>query len=126
MTTDQVRRSFVTGVVEKDVTRRNGWKNVKAGQRLCACEKCQGIKKGEHVKRLGVIRVVSARRENLRALLLDQDYGRAECRREGFPHLSPEQFVEFFLKGHRGVTIDTLLTRIEFAYVMADSRLFAP
>ena len=39
----------------KDVTRRPGWKNLKAGDRLQAVVKAQGLKLGEHPVKLGVI-----------------------------------------------------------------------
>ena len=31
----------------KDVTRRLGWADLRPGDRVQACEKCQGLKKGE-------------------------------------------------------------------------------
>jgi hypothetical protein len=34
--------------------------------------------------------------------------------REGFPGFNAEQFVEFFIKGHRGCTVNSTVTRIEF------------
>ena len=95
---------FIDGT--KDVTRRLGWLFLKAGDRLMACEQCQGIKAGGLV-RLGVIEVVSIRRGPLYHIKQD------DCRREGFPDLSPEQFVDMFCE-HMGCTIDKLVTRIEF------------
>lgn len=46
----------------------------------------------------------------------DQDYGRDECRREGFPEMSPEEFVTMFCATHKHCTPETTLTRIEFRY----------
>lgn len=117
LTTAQVERSLATGIIEKDVTRRNGWLRAKAGDVLNACEKCQGIKKGEKVRVLGRIEVVNVRREPLRRMIDDYEYGVEECRREGFPHLTPAAFADFFCKGHQDVTPDTVLTRIEFVYL---------
>ena len=105
----------------KDVTRRNGWAFLKAGDILCAVEKSQGLGKGGKVKRLGMIRVTDARREPLRRMTDDLDYGFDETRREGFPagHTKsfPSNFIAFFCGSHKGVTPDTIITRIEFERV---------
>lgn len=102
----------------KDVTRRLGWKNLKPGTVLQPVEKCQGIPKGGHVVAIPRrLRVVSVRREPLRAMSAAPDtYGAEECRREGFPHLTPGGFVSMFCAANR--CEDTVLvTRIEFEYV---------
>lgn len=105
----------------KTVTRRVGWEKLVPGQLLRGVEKCMGLKAGETVKELAVIRVVSVRREPLSAMSNDPDYGFDECAKEGFaqhPSLRwPSQFVEFFCNSHRGCTPDTVVTRIEFEYV---------
>lgn len=111
LTTDQVRART------KTVTRRNGWRFLKAGDVLCAVEKSQGLGKGGKVKRIGMIRVVDVREERLGAMLEDGLYGRAECAREGFPEMSAAEFVRFFMNSHRGVTPDAEVTRIEFEYL---------
>lgn len=102
----------------KDVTRRNGWKFLKAGDVLCAVKKSQGIRKGEKVERLGTIRVKDVRREPLRLMTDDLDYGFDETAREGFPHGHPKHlpsaFVDFFCDTHKGVTQNSIITRIEF------------
>ena len=49
----------------KGVTRRYGWDDIKVGDLLQAVEKCQGLKKGEHVKKLDIIRVTAERWEPL-------------------------------------------------------------
>lgn len=92
----------------KSVTRRLGWLNLKAGDRLLAVSKGMGLKAGEKPDIYGPIEVVSVRRERLDAIDAD------DCRREGFPELSPPEFVEFFCKANRGCKPDTLVTRIEF------------
>src|SRR5579871_3087489 len=89
---------FVDG--SKDVTRRMGWLDAKAGDVLCAVEKGMGLGKGGKVKRLGMIRLKDVRQEPLRRMTDDEAYGRAECRREGFPGMEPSEFVEFFRKSH--------------------------
>lgn len=97
----------------KDVTRRLGWGNLTAGETLCACEKCQGIKPGESLVRMGLIDVVKVRHERLDLMITDPNYGAAEVIREGFPDLSPTQFVEMFCK-HMKCLPSQIVTRIEF------------
>jgi hypothetical protein len=113
MTTPQ----FIAGT--KDVTRRMGWEFVRAGDEMCAIEKGQGLKKGEKVKRLGMIRVVSARQEPLDLMTRDPKYGMAECKREGFPDMVPSEFIEFFCRGHAGAYPKRTITRIEFVKLNA-------
>lgn len=105
----------------KDVTRRNGWAFLKAGDVLCGVEKSQGLGKGGKVNRLGMIRVKDVRREPLRAMTDDLDYGFSETTREGFPEPHPKhfpsEFVDMFCRSHKGVTPDTVITRIEFEHI---------
>lgn len=96
----------------KDVTRRAGWEHLEAGTVLCAVEKSQGLGKGGKVRRLGMIRVVSVRRERLDEITAD------DVRREGFPAWTPAEFTAFFCKGHKGCTPETVITRIEFERVV--------
>lgn len=97
----------------KDVTRRMGWKNLKPGDRLRAVRKAMGLKKGEKVHVLGDIEVVSVRRELLVALYSEPN-GTA---REGFPAMSPSEFIHFFCASHAGCTLASIVTRIEFRRV---------
>lgn len=97
----------------KDVTRRLGWKFLKAGDRLMACRKCMGLKPGEKIVRLGEIEVVKVWRENLHCLIVDPNYGKQEAIREGFPEMTGKQFVEMF-RSHMTVPKDGMVTRIEF------------
>lgn len=107
----------------KRVTRRVGWTYLRPGDRLCAIEKGQGLKKGERVRRLGILRVVDVRFEPLQRLLDDISYGLREITLEGFPPapaVAPEwaieSFVSMFLDTHDSVTLRTPLTRIAFDY----------
>lgn len=111
LTTRQVRDRT------KDVTRRRGWRNLKAGDRLQACEKCQGRRNGKPLVKLCVIEVVNVRREPLLTLLRDPAYGVAECRREGFPEMAPREFVDMFCGSHKGCLPESDVSRIEFRYV---------
>lgn len=109
LTTSQVRHGFATGEILKDVTRRIGWWNVRPGELLMACEKCQGIKRGGEIVRLGVIEVVSAREEPLNAIT------KAEVLREGFSDGSPRGFVLMFCAANK-CREDARVMRLEFKY----------
>jgi hypothetical protein len=108
----------------KDVTRRMGWLKLRQGDFLCAVKKGMGLKPGEKVERLGMIRVASVRREPPRAMTDNLDYGFDETRREGFPDPSPNNwpsvFVDFFCRSHSKCTPDSIVTRIEFERVKSD------
>lgn len=114
-TTEQIRNRT------KTVTRRKGtwWASVlKPGDRLCAVEKAQGIKKGGLV-RLCVIRVVSTRLEVLgtgRNPYGTGGWWPAETEAEGFPGMHPSDFIAMFCR-HMRCTPDQVVTRIEFDYV---------
>jgi hypothetical protein len=105
----------------KTVTRRVGWNALKAGDKLMGCEKCMGRKPGEPLVRLGMIEVVSVRREPLMRMTQAASYGFKECVAEGFgddPRLRfPSEFVKFFCDSHVGCTPATQVTRIEFKYL---------
>lgn len=127
MTKPQVREK------RKTVTRRTGWdpERLPPGTLLQGIEQGQGLKAGEHVRYLAVVRVVDACLEPLRRMTDDPEYGRVECIKEGFPEMTPEEFVAFFCAGHRikevgewpehrvttrRCTPDDIVTRIEFEY----------
>jgi hypothetical protein len=101
----------------KTVTRRLGWCDLKIGEVLGAVEKCQGIPKGGKVTKLGKIRVKDVRRERVDRLTVDEAYGRAEVVAEGFPEMSPAEFVAFFCKANRPCLPSWTVTRIEYEYV---------
>jgi hypothetical protein len=102
----------------KDISRRAGWLKLKAGDRFQPVMKCMGLRPGEKVEPIGSpVLAVSTRREPLRRMTDDLEYGRSECRREGFPELTPQAFVAMFCKNHLSCTPDTLVTRIEFKYI---------
>lgn len=83
---------------EKTVTRRGvaTWKELKAGDRLLAIEKGQGLKAGEGHRVLALLEVVDVRVE-----LLD-DITAEDCAREGFPDLTPAEFVAFYRRAGKG------------------------
>ena len=105
LTTEQVRNKT------KTVTRRNAWWNLKPGTILNAVEKGMGLKKGEKINKLCRIEVVSVKREALNKI------DKAECIKEGFPDMSPDEFVEMFCQSHKGVNPMSVINRIEFKYI---------
>ena len=100
----------------KTVTRRLGWRSLKPGDRLCGCVKCQGLKPGEKLERLGVIEIVSVTDERLDRMTTDPEYGDAEATLEGFPDMTGPQFVEMFCD-HMAVNPSYVINRIEYRYV---------
>ncbi|MBN2061420.1 MAG: ASCH domain-containing protein [Deltaproteobacteria bacterium] len=110
LTTEQARNKI------KDVTRRNGWWFLKPGDIVQQVEKCRGLKKGEKVKKIHLIRIVFARPELLQCMIDDPEYGLEECRREGFPDTAPQEFVDFCCR-HNKVHPDESINRIEVEYL---------
>lgn len=94
----------------KTVTRRLGWQNVKVGELIQGCKKCQGLRPGEKLEKLGVIEVVSVRFEPLSAITQDDVIA------EGFPEMTPYEFIEMFIDHMSGFP-HQIVTRIEFKYV---------
>jgi hypothetical protein len=104
-TTEQVRAGT------KTVTRRLGWWFLKPGDIVNAVEKCRGLKKGEKVKLIRQIRIVSVRGETL------SDVNGRECALEGFPEMRAEDFRRMFLSMHPRWDRTTRINRIEFEYI---------
>jgi hypothetical protein len=105
LTTAQIRNRT------KTVIRRNGWWFLKPGDVLNAVEKSQGLKKGEKIKHICQIRILSVRRENLHFIT------ESECILEGFPGMSRNEFITMFCRSHKGVTPETIINRIEFEFI---------
>ena len=104
LTTEQVRNKTNT------VTRRLGWYYLLPGDRIQAVEKCQGLKKGEKIKRICEIEVVSAVEEKL--VCMDE----SDLAKEGFPNMTLYGFWDMFCKANK-CSPDTYVNRIEFKYV---------
>ena len=103
----------------KDVTRRDGWADLKPGDRVCGVEKGMGLKKGEKVKRLGVIEIIANDPEPLNAITANPIRGeRSEVEREGFPDMQPQEFVSMYCR-HMGGPSTKIINRIEFKKVEA-------
>jgi hypothetical protein len=117
-TTEQVRAGT------KTVTRRLGWWFLEPGDIVNAVEQSRGLKKGQKVKHIRQIRIVSSCKkgegEPLERLTRDTDYGFEEIKREGFgddPDLQwPSVFVEFFCAMNK-CKPTTKVNRIEFEYL---------
>lgn len=97
----------------KSVTRRLGWWFLRPGDVVMAVEKTMGLKKGEHMKKIYPIEIVSVRTEPLTEITPD------DLILEGFPEMIVSQFVEMFCATHKGCTPETLVNRIEFRYFLA-------
>lgn len=91
----------------KTVTRRLGWTGLQPGTILNGVKKSQGLKKGEKIQVLGQHRVISVRQEPLSAITQE------EVNKEGFPDLTPEEFIDFFCEAN-DCGRDTVVNRIEF------------
>jgi hypothetical protein len=110
LTVEQMKRH------EKSCTRRYGWDDIKVGELLQAVEQCQGLKKGEHVKKLAVIRVTAERWEPLTQMVEFPEYGKEEVIFEGFPLMSPSEFVMMVAKANHKQPYQ-MVHRIQFEYV---------
>ena len=94
----------------KTVTRRFGWWFLKPGDVLWGVVKAMGLKKGESIVRLSLIKIVSTRPEPLHAIT------RSECVLEGFPDMHPPDFVEMLCR-HYNCQPEKVVNRIEFCYL---------
>ena len=94
----------------KTVTCRLGWRSLQPGDELIAVEKAQGLKKGEHVRRLARIRILTVQRIHASHVTL------TDVRREGFINLTVSEFVRNFCRSV-GCEPHDLITRIEFEYL---------
>jgi hypothetical protein len=104
MATDQIRAQT------KTVTRRFGWWFLKPGDEVRGVEKAMGLKKGEKIKPLAMVRIVSTRAEPLNAITKE------DVIKEGFPDWTPAQFIQM-LVDHYKVDPDETVNRIEFEYL---------
>ncbi|MBA3030989.1 MAG: ASCH domain-containing protein [Desulfobacteraceae bacterium] len=96
----------------KTVTRRLGWKFLKPGDVLMGCKKCMGLRHGEKIERLGLIRVTDVRSERLNQIT-DEDVVK-----EGFPDINRSEFIKFFIdEMNTKLGVLQPVTRIEFEYL---------
>jgi len=116
LTTEQMRNET------KDITRRLGWKFLKAGDLVMACVKCQGLGKGGKIERIHPIEIVSVETEPLADISRYDAWWRDgrwshndETRREGFPEMMGGEFIGMFMREMK-CGIDTPISRIEFKH----------
>lgn len=105
LTSDQVRART------KTVTRRVGWLMLEVGDELTLCQKVMGRRAGEPLDRIVNVEVTSVSRERLDAITRDDVIA------EGFPGMTPAEFVAFFCRTHHGCSPETEVTRIEWLYL---------
>ncbi|WP_291981971.1 DNA cytosine methyltransferase [Luteitalea sp.] len=74
-------------------------------------EKGMGLKKGQKVRRLAVLRIVSVREEPL------ADITPEDVIAEGFPEMTPREFTEMFMRTHPPCSRWQFVNRIAFEYV---------
>jgi len=91
----------------KTQTRRLGWSDTQAGDVLNGVRKAMGLRAGEKQQSLGLIRVKRVRRERLDKIT------KADVVAEGFPDMTPAEFVEFFCKANK-CRPDTMVTVLDF------------
>ena len=89
LTTQQMRNKT------KTKTRRLGWWNLKDGEIINAVEQAQGLKKGQKMRHIGPIQEVEHHPEPLNAITQEDVIA------EGFPEMTPAQFVEMFCKANK-------------------------
>ena len=106
MTTEQVRAKT------KTVTRRFGWWKIKPGTKLWAIEKGRGLKKGQKVVRICMIKIVSAHEEQVQ----DIRHQPNDLILEGFPDITTNEFIRLLCKG-TGKNETSPVNRIEFEYI---------
>lgn len=94
----------------KTVTRRKGWTFLKPGDRLTLCRKVMG-RKGAPLVRVAEVEVVAVSREPLSAITAE------EVAREGFPGMTPEEFIRRFFTDAQGIPADLDVTRVEWRYL---------
>ena len=95
------------------VTHRLGWWFLKPGDIVCGVKKTMSLKRGEKLKPLGMIRIISRRQEPLDTITQEDVVA------EGFPNLTPSEFVSM-LVAHCSVTPARIFNRIEFEYLEND------
>ncbi|WP_280264659.1 hypothetical protein [Nocardia wallacei] len=104
----------------KTVTRRMGWLALQPGTRLTLCRKVMGRRQGEPLVRIVDVEVLAVRRERLDSITAE------EVAAEGFPGMSPAEFVAFFCNSHKGCTPASEVTRIQWRYLDEPTPCIAP
>lgn len=96
----------------KTVTRRLGWQSLKPGDLIVAVEKVRGLKKGDKMKKIGLLRCIKNDAVQLNGSSLTAE----DVDREGFPGGDPIDFAAMFCRNMK-CDRDVMVQRIEFEYV---------
>jgi len=99
----------------KFVTRRLGWKFARVGDIIQQVEKGQGLKEGEHPIKIHLIELVEQRWEPLNLMVYDSVYGYEEVILEGFPDMTPDEFIAMFCEANKCYP-NRLVNRLRFKY----------
>ena len=100
----------------KFVTRRLRWGFTKVGDIYNGVEKALGLKKGEKMVKMGQHMITGHRWERLDLMLTKPEYGAQEVILEGFPDMTPQEFVNMFCQ-HNRCAPEELVNRIRFEYL---------
>lgn len=111
-TKDQVRAGT------KTETTRPGWNFLKPGDRVMACEKCQGLGKGGKIVKIRPIEIVKT--EKIHALSIC--YTKKNVNAEGFPGMTPITFVRSILVEKCKLSLGDQVNRITFKYIKEQSK----
>lgn len=96
------------------------WVDLKPGDRLLLIEKGMGLKAGQKQVVLAEVEVVANDRVRLR------DLTQADVDAEGFPQMTPDEFVAFWINAHRAqlgmhpnhlLSVDAYCRRIKWRYL---------
>lgn len=92
------------------------WKTLMPGTKLWAVEQVMGLKKGDKVTRIGIIRVTRVCIEPLDQMTNN------DCVLEGFPEMVPAQFIQM-LSEHYGYKFcaETFVRRIWFEHLTIEN-----
>ena len=100
----------------KTVTRRQSWWMLLPGTLVQQVEKSQGLKKGESIKKIHVIRILSVKPMSVCSITHE------DVVKEGFPDWTPEEFTTFYCK-HNKIKRKDICNRIEFEYAGKESNI---
>jgi len=98
--------------MEKTETCRVGWGDLAIGERIQGVKKCMGLKKGEHVEKGHVIIV-----KKVEAIFTEAwFFTKLNVISEGFPELTPYEFVYNILIAKCKINHGRAINRITFEY----------
>lgn len=104
----------------KDLTRRDGWTNLKPGDSFVGVDRVMGFQKGEHPVKFHPSVCISNAPEPLNDIVKRpfRD-GHFEVAREGFPAWigNETEFVKLYVKCNGGPE-DKIINRIEFRHII--------